>query len=63
MKLRQLLLFCLCFAVADIGQNANLYAGAGSTVTGNSQHSLNLSDMGTTATLYHLRLSVVQQED
>lgn len=39
------------FAVADIGQNANLYAGAGSTVTGNSQHSLNLSDKGTTATL------------
>jgi len=39
------------FAVADIGQNANLYAGAGSAVTGNSQHSLNLSDKGTTATL------------
>lgn len=39
------------FAVADIGQNANLYAGAGSTVTGNSQHSLNLSDKGTAATL------------
>jgi len=39
------------FAVADIGQNANLFAGAGSAVTGNSQHSLNLSDKGTTATL------------
>lgn len=39
------------FAVADIGQNANLFAGAGSIVTGNSQHSLNLSDKGTAATL------------
>lgn len=39
------------FAVADIGQNANLYAGAGSTVTGNSSFSLDCGDMGTTATL------------
>lgn len=39
------------FAVADVGQNANIYAGAGSTVTGNSAHSLNMSDKGTTATL------------
>jgi len=39
------------FAVADVGQNANLYAGAGSTTTGNSQHSLNMSDKGTTSTL------------
>jgi hypothetical protein len=39
------------FAVADIGQNANLFAGAGSTTTGNSAHSLNMSDKGTTATL------------
>ena len=39
------------FAVADIGQNANLYAGAGSTTTGNSGYSLDCGDMGTTATL------------
>ena len=39
------------FAATDIGQNANLYAGAGSTTTGNSQYSLDCGDMGTTATL------------
>lgn len=39
------------FAVADVGQNANIFAGSGSTVTGNSAHSLNMSDKGTTATL------------
>ena len=39
------------FAVASIGQNANIYAGAGSTVTGSSAHSLNMSDAGTTSTL------------
>jgi len=39
------------FAVADVGQNANIFAGAGSTSTGNSAHSLNLSDKGTAATL------------
>ena len=39
------------FAVADVGQNANIFAGSGSTTTGNSAHSLNMSDKGTTATL------------
>lgn len=39
------------FAVADVGQNANIFAGAGSTTTGNSAHSLNMSDKGTAATL------------
>jgi len=39
------------FAVADVGQNCNLYAGAGSTTTGASQHSADLGDKGTTATL------------
>lgn len=39
------------FALADVGQNANLFAGAGSTVTGTSAHSLNMSDKGTAATL------------
>lgn len=39
------------FAVADIGQNANLYAGSGSTTTGNSGYTLDCGDKGTTATL------------
>lgn len=39
------------FAATDIGQNANLYAGSGSTTTGNSGFSLDCGDMGTTATL------------
>lgn len=39
------------FAVADIGQNCNLFAGSGSTTTGNSAHSADLGDKGTTATL------------
>ncbi len=39
------------FAVADVGQNANIFAGSGSTTTGNSAHSLNMSDKGTASTL------------
>ena len=39
------------FAVTDVGQNANIFAGSGSTTTGNSAHSLNMSDKGTAATL------------
>lgn len=39
------------FAVADVGQNANVYAGAGSTTTGSSAFSVDLGDKGTTATL------------
>lgn len=39
------------FAVADIGQNVNMFAGAGSTTTGQSAHSADLGDKGTTATL------------
>lgn len=39
------------FAVADIGQNANLFAGSGSTTTGNSAYSVDMGDKGTTATL------------
>lgn len=39
------------FAVADIGQNANLFAGSGSTTTGNSAFSLDMADKGATATL------------
>lgn len=51
------------FAVADIGQNANLYAGAGSTTTGTSAHSLDLGDKGTTATLPFKILGVVNRPD
>ena len=39
------------FAATDIGQNANLYAGSGSTTTGASAYSLDCGDKGTTATL------------
>jgi hypothetical protein len=39
------------FAVVDIGQNANLFAGAGSTSTGTSAHSLDMADKGTASTL------------
>ena len=38
-------------AVADIGKNINIFAGAGSTVTGTSAHSVDLADKGTAATL------------
>jgi len=51
------------FAVADVGQNANLYAGAGSTTTGTSAHSLDLGDKGTTATLPFKILGVVNRVD
>lgn len=51
------------FAVADVGQNANLYAGAGSTTTGTSAHSLDLNDKGTTATLPFKILGVSQRVD
>lgn len=39
------------FAVADVAQNCNVFAGAGSTTTGTSAHSADLGDKGTTATL------------
>lgn len=51
------------FAVADVGQNANLYAGSGSTTTGNSAHSLDLGDKGATATLPFAIMGVVQRPD
>ena len=51
------------FAVADIGQNANMYAGAGSTTTGTSAHSADLGDKGTAATLPLRVLGVVQRVD
>ena len=51
------------FAVADIGQNCNMYAGAGSTTTGTSKHSADLGDKGTTATLPLRVLGTVQRVD
>lgn len=49
------------FAVADVGQNANLYAGSGSTTTGTSAFSLDCGDKGTTATLPFKIVGVVQK--
>ena len=51
------------FAVTDIGQNANIFAGSGSTTTGNSAHSLNMSDKGTAATLPFKILGVSKKID
>lgn len=51
------------FAVADIGQNVNVFAGAGSTVLGTSKHSADLGDKGTTATLPLRVLGTVQRVD
>ena len=39
------------FAVTDIGQNCNVFAGSGSTTSGVSAFSADLGDKGTTATL------------
>lgn len=51
------------FAVADIGQNANLNAGSGSTTTGISAHSLDMNDKGTTATLPFRVMGLVKRVD
>ena len=53
------------FAVASVGLNANVIAGAGSTVTGTSGYSLDCgtTGMGTTATLPFKILGVVQRPD
>lgn len=51
------------FAVADIGQNCNIYAGAGSTSTGTSAHTADLNDKGTAATLPLKVLGTVQRVD
>ena len=51
------------FAVADVGKNCNVYAGAGSTVTGTSGHTADLGDKGTTATLPLRVLGTVQRVD
>ena len=51
------------FAVADIAQNCNVYAGSGSTTTGTSLHSADLGDKGTTATLPLKVWGVVNRPD
>lgn len=51
------------FAVADIQQNCNMYAGSGSTSTGTSAHSADLGDKGTTATLPLKVVGVVNRAD
>lgn len=51
------------FAVADIGQNCNVNAGAGSATSGTSAYSADLNDKGTTATLPFKILGVVQRVD
>lgn len=49
------------FAVADIAQNCNVYAGAGSTTSGVSAYSADLNDKGTTATLPFKIWGVIQK--
>lgn len=51
------------FAVADVGQNADLATVAGSTVTGTSAAALDMSTKNTTATLQWKVLGVVQRPD
>jgi len=51
------------FAVADVGQNADLATVAGSTVTGTSAAALDMSTKNTTATLQWKILGVVQRPD
>lgn len=51
------------FAVTDVGNTANVYAGAGSTTTGASAHSVDMGDKGTTATLPLKVMGVVQRPD
>jgi hypothetical protein len=51
------------FAVADVGQNADLSTVAGSTVTGTSAAALDMATKNTTATLQWKVLGVVQRPD
>ena len=51
------------FAVADVGQNADLATVAGSTVTGTSAAALDMATKNTTATLQWKILGVVQRPD
>lgn len=51
------------FAVADVGQNADLATVAGSTVTGTSAAALDMSTKNTTPTLQWKVLGVVQRPD
>jgi hypothetical protein len=51
------------FAVADVGQNADLATVAGSTTTGTSAAALDMSTKNTTATLQWKVMGVVQRPD
>jgi len=51
------------FAVADVGQNADLTTVAGSTTTGTSAAALNMATKGSTATLQWKIIGVVQRPD
>lgn len=51
------------FAVADVGQNADLATVAGSTTTGTSAAALNMATAAATATLQWKILGVVQRPD
>lgn len=51
------------FAVADVGQNADLATVAGSTTTGTSAAALNMATVAATATLQWKILGVVQRPD
>lgn len=51
------------FAIGDIGNNFNVYAGSGSTTTGMSAHSADGGDKGTTATLPLRVLGLVKRVD
>jgi hypothetical protein len=51
------------FAVADVGQNADLSTVAGSTTTGTSAAALNMATAAATATLQWKILGVVQRPD
>jgi len=51
------------FAVADVGQNADLTTVTGSTTTGTSAAALNMATKGSTATLQWKIIGVVQRPD
>lgn len=51
------------FALADVGQNASVTVGAGSTVTGQSAMALDDSTKATTATLVFQIIGVIQRPD
>lgn len=51
------------FAIADVGQNADLTAGAGSTTTGQSGFAIDDATKNTTSTLVFQIIGVIQSPD